>query len=88
MDTLKNLADFWLPMSALGHINLSPVLVGILGVISSITSALPLIDPIKYKMWFWNVKLEAVSFVNLDCGYYMVEIQNCDISVNAGQILF
>ena len=80
MDTLKNLADFWLPMSALGHINLSPVLVGILGVISSITSALPLIDPTKYKMWFWNVKLEAVSFVNLDFGYYMVEILNCDIS--------
>ena len=50
MDTLKNLADFWIPMSSLGHVNLPPFLIGILGIISSITSALPLVDPITYKL--------------------------------------
>lgn len=44
VDTLKNVADFWLPMTSLNHVEASPVFVGIMGVISSVLSALPLID--------------------------------------------
>ena len=44
LDTLKNAADIWLPLRSLDHVNLSPFFVGLLGVISSILSALPIIN--------------------------------------------
>ena len=49
LDTVKNCADFWIPMSALGHVKVSPFFVGVMGVTSSLLSTLPLVDPLKYK---------------------------------------
>jgi peroxin-11B len=48
LDSVKNMADFWLPMTSLGHVAASPVFVGVMGVISSILAAVPLVDP-SYK---------------------------------------
>ena len=48
-DTLKNMCDFWLPMSNLGYVNASPIFVGLMGVMSSTLAALPLID-VQYKL--------------------------------------
>lgn len=44
LDTIKNGCDIWLPLSQLGYANLSPGLVGLLGVISSIAGILPIVD--------------------------------------------
>jgi len=49
LDTVKNCADFWIPMSALGHVQVSPFFVGVMGVTSSLLGTLPLVDPLKYK---------------------------------------
>ena len=48
LDTVKNCADFWIPMSALGHVQVSPFFVGLMGVTSSLLAILPLVDP-NYK---------------------------------------
>ena len=48
LDTIKNCADFWIPMSALGHVQVSPFFVGLMGVTSSLLAILPLVDP-NYK---------------------------------------
>ena len=45
LDTVKNASDFWIPFSLLGHGGEIPTwFVGIMGVISSVLSALPLLD--------------------------------------------
>ena len=43
-DTLKNACDLCIPLSSLGHINLSPTSVGFLGMISSAVAILQIID--------------------------------------------
>lgn len=45
VDTLKNLCDLLLPLNALGFVKLTPVTTGLLGIISTIASALPQINP-------------------------------------------
>ena len=49
LDTLRNAADFWIPMSYLGHVQVSNLFVGTMGVISSLLAILPLVDPLQYK---------------------------------------
>lgn len=43
-DTLKNFCDFWIPMNSLGHVNLSPGTIGLLGAVSSTISILQILD--------------------------------------------
>lgn len=45
IDTVKNGCDFFIPLTALGHIKLSPGTVGWLGVISSLAGLLVLVEP-------------------------------------------
>ncbi|CAH1953798.1 unnamed protein product [Acanthoscelides obtectus] len=45
IDTVKNCCDFFIPYTALGHANLSPGTVGLLGSISSLMGLLVLINP-------------------------------------------
>ncbi|CAL8069433.1 unnamed protein product [Orchesella dallaii] len=45
VDLLKNSCDVFLPLNSLGFVNLSPAVIGLLGVISTIASALPQINP-------------------------------------------
>ncbi|KAM7286121.1 peroxisomal membrane protein 11B [Ixodes scapularis] len=45
LDLVKNLADFWIPYSNLGHATLEPGTVGLLGVVSSVAAILPMLDP-------------------------------------------
>lgn len=47
VDTLKNSCDFFIPLTALGHVKLSAGTVGWLGVISSLAGLMVLIDPKK-----------------------------------------
>lgn len=49
IDTVKNACDFFIPLTALGHSNLSPGTVGWLGVVSSIAGLLVLLEP-KIKL--------------------------------------
>lgn len=44
LDTIKNGCDFWIPYSSLGYANLSPGLVGLLGVISSVAGMISIAD--------------------------------------------
>jgi peroxin-11B len=44
LDIVKNGADIWLPLTALGHIRLPPAVVGLLGVISSSAAILQILD--------------------------------------------
>lgn len=44
VDTLKNACDVWIPLSTLGHVNLSPTSVGLLGCVSSTAAILQIID--------------------------------------------
>lgn len=44
LDLVKNLSDFWIPYTALGHVTLEPGTVGLLGVISSAAAILPMFD--------------------------------------------
>ncbi|KAI1301920.1 Peroxisomal membrane protein 11B [Halotydeus destructor] len=44
VDLLKNVCDFFLPLSSLGHVNLSPTTVGLLGAVSSAAAMLQIID--------------------------------------------
>lgn len=46
IDTIKNSCDFFIPLTALGHVNLSPSSVGLLGVISSLAGLMVLIEPL------------------------------------------
>lgn len=46
VDTVKNLCDFFIPLSALGYVELKPSTVGWLGVLSSLAGLLVLIDPL------------------------------------------
>lgn len=46
IDTVKNSCDFFIPLTALGHVNLSPSSVGLLGVISSIAGLIVLLEPL------------------------------------------
>lgn len=45
LDTVKNGCDFFIPLTALGHVKLSPGTVGWLGVISSLAGLLVLVEP-------------------------------------------
>ena len=45
-DCLKNCCDFWIPMTSLGHVKLSPGAVGLLGVISSTAGLITVLDPL------------------------------------------
>ncbi|CAH1797467.1 unnamed protein product [Owenia fusiformis] len=45
LDSAKNVADVWLPMSVLGHVNISPGTQGMLGVISSCIAILVTWNP-------------------------------------------
>lgn len=45
LDLVKNLADFWIPYSSLGHVTLEPGTIGLLGVVSSMAAILPMLDP-------------------------------------------
>ena len=47
-DTLKNFSDFWLPMSYLGKIQDFYGFIGLMGIISSVTAAIQLIDTSFY----------------------------------------
>ncbi|KAJ8916361.1 hypothetical protein NQ315_005058 [Exocentrus adspersus] len=47
IDTVKNGCDFFIPLTALGHVKLSPGTIGVLGAISSIAGLLVLLDPHK-----------------------------------------
>lgn len=49
VDTIKNVCDVFIPMVALGYMKLSPGIVGLLGIVSSIAGIIPIIDPM-YKM--------------------------------------
>ena len=44
-DTMKNVADFFLPLFFLNKIQVSSGFAGLMGVISSVTAAIPLVDP-------------------------------------------
>lgn len=44
-DTIKNVSDIWIPLTSLGHINLSSGAIGVLGIISSVAGLMPLINP-------------------------------------------
>jgi len=46
VDTVKNCCDFFIPLTALGHVKLSPGTVGLLGVISSIAGIVALVEPL------------------------------------------
>lgn len=49
VDTVKNVCDVFIPMAALGYMKLSPGMVGLLGVVSSLAGIIPIIDPM-YKL--------------------------------------
>uniref|UniRef100_A0A1B6MM93 Peroxisomal membrane protein 11B n=2 Tax=Graphocephala atropunctata TaxID=36148 RepID=A0A1B6MM93_9HEMI len=49
VDTLKNSCDILIPLTALGYVRLSPGMVGILGVVSSVAGIAALINP-TYKL--------------------------------------
>lgn len=49
IDTVKNGCDFFIPLTALGYVKLSPGTVGLLGAMSSLAGLLVLLDP-KKKM--------------------------------------
>ncbi|KAL7641878.1 UNVERIFIED_CONTAM: hypothetical protein RMT77_007752 [Armadillidium vulgare] len=44
-DTVKNVADIWIPLTSLGHVNLSSGAIGVLGIISSVAGLMPIINP-------------------------------------------
>ncbi|KAF4525493.1 hypothetical protein B566_EDAN002353 [Ephemera danica] len=46
IDTVKNACDMFIPMTALGYTKLSPGLVGILGVVSSVAGILSMLNPL------------------------------------------
>lgn len=45
IDTIKNGCDFFIPLTALGYVKMSPGTIGFLGVISSLAGLMVLIDP-------------------------------------------
>jgi len=45
IDTVKNGCDIFIPLAALDHINLSPITIGLLGVISSAVGIYGVVDP-------------------------------------------
>ncbi|XP_054277837.1 peroxisomal membrane protein 11B [Macrosteles quadrilineatus] len=49
VDTLKNGCDFFIPLTALGYVRLSPGTVGMLGVVSSVAGILTIVNPM-YKL--------------------------------------
>lgn len=49
VDTVKNVCDVFIPMAALGYMKLSPGVVGLLGVVSSLAGIITIIDPM-YKL--------------------------------------
>ncbi|KAK4883810.1 hypothetical protein RN001_000081 [Aquatica leii] len=46
IDTIKNSCDLFIPLTALGHVKLSPGTVGLLGVVSSFAGLITLIQPL------------------------------------------
>lgn len=46
IDTVKNSCDFFIPLTALGHVKLSPSTIGWLGVISSLAGLIVLVEPL------------------------------------------
>lgn len=49
IDTLRNGCDFFIPLTALGYVNLSPGTVGLLGTISSILGLWVIVKPMGNK---------------------------------------
>ncbi|XP_056636004.1 peroxisomal membrane protein 11A [Diorhabda carinulata] len=47
IDTVKNSCDFFIPLTSLGHVKLSPGTIGLLGVISSVAGLIVLLQPTK-----------------------------------------
>ncbi|KAG0716561.1 Peroxisomal membrane protein 11B [Chionoecetes opilio] len=45
-DCVKNLCDFWIPFTSLGHAKLSPGTVGFLGSVSSLAGLVAVLDPL------------------------------------------
>lgn len=45
IDTLKNSCDILIPLAALGYVKLSPGMVGMLGVISSVAGIITIVNP-------------------------------------------
>lgn len=45
VDTIKNVCDFFIPLTALGYTKLTPRTIGILGAISSVAGLIALIEP-------------------------------------------
>ncbi|XP_037950110.1 peroxisomal membrane protein 11B [Teleopsis dalmanni] len=45
VDTVKNVCDFFIPLTALGYTNMSPRTIGLLGAISSLAGLYALIEP-------------------------------------------
>ncbi|KAF5280290.1 hypothetical protein FQR65_LT03099 [Abscondita terminalis] len=46
IDTIKNSCDLFIPLTALGHVKLSPGAIGLLGVISSVAGLFTLLQPL------------------------------------------
>ncbi|GAB6031215.1 hypothetical protein CHUAL_009032 [Chamberlinius hualienensis] len=49
LDTIKNICDLLIPLSSLGYAKLSPGVVGLCGIISSLVGILTIVDP-TYKL--------------------------------------
>lgn len=46
VDTIKNVCDLFIPLTALGHTRLSPRTIGLLGIISSVAGIIAIVQPI------------------------------------------
>lgn len=49
MDTIKNSCDILIPLSSMGYVDLSPKIVGLLGVVSSVLGLVVMVKP-SYKL--------------------------------------
>lgn len=45
MDTIKNTCDILIPLSSMGYVDLSPKVVGLLGVVSSVVGLVVMVKP-------------------------------------------
>lgn len=45
MDTIKNSCDILIPLSSMGYVDLSPKIVGLLGVVSSVLGLIVMVKP-------------------------------------------
>ncbi|XP_021961610.1 peroxisomal membrane protein 11B [Folsomia candida] len=51
IDVVKNICDLFIPLTILGYIRLSPGTIGTLGIVSTIASAIPQINPMLKITW-------------------------------------